>query len=137
MTIEIKNIENLKEAAREFLKALDNRKVVAFEAPMGAGKTTFISAVCRLLGVEDDVNSPTFSIVNEYVGGDGESIYHFDCYRLESTAEAHDMGAEDYLESGNLCLIEWPEYLDPLLPENTVRVSITVDDRGIRTLHID
>lgn len=132
--IEIKDIEALPGAAREFLRELGERRVVAFDAPMGAGKTTFISAVCRELGVEDDISSPTFSIVNEYEGNDGELIYHFDCYRIDEEAEALDMGVEDYLSSGCLCLIEWPEIIERFLPDDTVRVSIAERSDGSRIL---
>jgi len=135
--IEIKDIEALPGAAREFLRELGERRVVAFDAPMGAGKTTFISAVCRELGVEDDISSPTFSIVNEYEGNDGELIYHFDCYRIDEEAEALDMGVEDYLSSGCLCLIEWPEIIERFLPDDTVRVSIAERSDGSRILTVN
>lgn len=136
MEIKIKSEEALPEAAAEFLKAAEGASVIAFDAPMGAGKTTFISALCRAMGVEDDVSSPTFSIVNEYVGDDDRLIYHFDCYRLENLEEALDMGAEDYLESGNLCLIEWPDVIEPLLPGDTLRVAIREEADGSRILTI-
>ena len=136
MEIKIKSEEALPEAAAEFLKAAEGASVIAFDAPMGAGKTTFISALCRAMGVEDDVSSPTFSIVNEYVGNDDRLIYHFDCYRLENLEEALDMGAEDYLESGNLCLIEWPDVIEPLLPGDTLRVAIREEADGSRILTI-
>lgn len=135
--IEIKDIEALPGAAREFLRELGERRVVTFDAPMGAGKTTFISAVCRELGVEDDISSPTFSIVNEYEGNDGELIYHFDCYRIDEEAEALDMGVEDYLSSGCLCLIEWPEIIERFLPDDTVRVSIAERSDGSRILTVN
>lgn len=135
--IEIKDIEALPGAAREFLRELGDRRVVVFDAPMGAGKTTFISAVCRELGVEDDISSPTFSIVNEYEGNDGELIYHFDCYRIDEEAEALDMGVEDYLGSGCLCLIEWPEIIERFLPDDTVRVSIAERSDGSRIISVN
>lgn len=118
--------------ASAFIEGTRDRKVFAFDAPMGAGKTTFIAEVCRQLGVADDSGSPTFSILNEYGAADGSPIYHFDFYRLDSPAEALDMGVEDYLYSGNLCLIEWPDRLGTLLPEDAVVVRITVGDDGSR-----
>ena len=104
---------------------------------MGAGKTTFISALCRHFGVEDDVCSPTFTIVNEYRAADGESIFHFDFYRIDSLREAVDIGFGEYLYSGSLCLIEWPEKVEDLLPEETLNVRITASDDGRRTIEID
>lgn len=134
MELIIDSIEAIPEAAREFIKATAGRRVIAFDARMGAGKTTFISAVCRALGVTDDVSSPTFSIVNEYLDGKGDLIYHFDCYRLENISEALDFGAEDYLESGNVCFIEWPDIIEPLLPEDTLRVKLIENADGSRTV---
>ena len=106
-------------------------------APSGAGKTTFIKALCEELKVIDIVNSPTFAIVNEYETEDHSIIYHFDCYRLNNLREAYDLGAEEYLYSGNLCFIEWPENIESLLPENTRYVHITENNDGTRTLRID
>ena len=111
-------------------------RVYAFDAQMGAGKTTFISELCRALGTQDVANSPTFAIVNVYELPDGEEIYHFDCYRLKSLREALDFGAEEYLYSGNYCFIEWPEIITPILPEETVRVSIRVLENGDRELTV-
>lgn len=135
--MKIRGIEELPEAAKALIADLGDRRVVAFDAPMGAGKTTFISALCRMLGVEeDDINSPTFSIVNEYHGqGIGKKIFHFDCYRLESPEEVLDMGAQDYLDSGALCLIEWPEIIEGLLPDDAVRVSIRENEDGSREIN--
>ncbi len=115
---------------------MDDFTVFAFYGEMGAGKTTFINALCRALGVEDDVtNSPSFSIINEYRSDTtAELIYHFDCYRLQNEAEAEDIGVEDYFESGAVCLIEWPERILDLLPDDTVRVDIVEDAEGKRTL---
>ena len=125
----------LGEAAKEFLKQTAGSSLIAFYAPMGAGKTTFISALCRELGVEEDaVGSPTFALVNEYRTRRGESIFHFDFYRIESLAEALDTGLYDYLDSGSLCLMEWPENVEALLPEETLKVSIRVCDDGSRIL---
>lgn len=127
-------LENIDKAASEFLKELGDRKIVAFYGSMGAGKTTFIKAICDVLGVTDTVNSPTFAIVNEYLAASGESVYHFDFYRIKKIEEAYDFGYEDYFYSGNLCLIEWPELIEELLPEDTVRVKIEEVDEGERLL---
>lgn len=125
--IQIKNLADLERAAGEFIRAIGGHTLVAFYAPMGAGKTTFTTAVCKALGVrEDAVSSPTFAIVNEYRAGDGKPVFHFDFYRLEDPAEALDIGLYDYLDSGHLCLMEWPENIEPLLPEETLRVHISV-----------
>lgn len=128
----------LPEAAREFIKIMGDNTVFAFYGEMGAGKTTFIAELCRALGVEDDVaNSPSFSIINEYRSAEtAELMYHFDLYRLESLDEAFDIGVEDYLDSGALCFIEWPDRIDDILPDDTVRVDIKVNDDGSRTLEI-
>lgn len=131
----IKDIAALDAAARDFLAQIGDNDLIAFYAPMGAGKTTFITAVCRALGVEGDaVSSPTFSIVNEYRTNDGESIFHFDFYRITKISEALDIGFYDYIDSGCLCLMEWPENIDDILPDETVRVRISVDPDGSRVL---
>lgn len=134
--IMIPSVEALPQAAEEFLGLMDDATVYTFEGEMGAGKTTFINALCRALGVEDDpTGSPTFSIVNEYRSDTtAELIYHFDLYRLESLDEAVDMGIEDYLDCGALCLIEWPDVVDPMLPDDTIDVNLTVNPDGSRTL---
>lgn len=135
MKIEISSLASLPAAAREFLDATAGRTVFAFDAPMGSGKTTFIAEVCRCLGIEDTASSPSFSIINEYMpAGGGDPVYHFDFYRLESAAEAAEIGAEDYLYSGCLCLIEWPERVEEILPDDTVRVRIDVGADGSRIL---
>lgn len=136
-TIEIKNIDHIQQAAREFIDNIGNNTIFAFYGNMGAGKTTFIKAVCEELGVEDVINSPTFAIVNEYMTGQGDTIYHFDCYRINKIVEALDMGCQDYFDSGNVCFIEWPENIDSLLPDDTVAVRITVNDDNSRTITID
>lgn len=138
MKIQIHNIAELPEAADRFINALGNRRVVAFHGGMGAGKTTFISALCRRLGVADTAASPSFAIINEYVADtSGDLIYHFDFYRFDSPEEALEIGAEDYFYSGNLCLIEWPERVDALLPPDCVDVTIEVDEAtGCRTITI-
>ena len=133
--IVIKDIAALDAAARDFLAQIGDNDLIAFYAPMGAGKTTFITAVCRALGVEGDaVSSPTFSIVNEYRTNDGESIFHFDFYRITKISEALDIGFYDYIDSGCLCLMEWPENIDDILPDETVRVRVSVDPDGSRVL---
>ncbi|MBR1573780.1 MAG: tRNA (adenosine(37)-N6)-threonylcarbamoyltransferase complex ATPase subunit type 1 TsaE [Bacteroidales bacterium] len=133
--ITIQNLADLDRAAGAFLEEIRGHSLVAFYAPMGAGKTTFITAVCKRLGVrEDAVSSPTFAIVNEYRTGSGEPMYHFDFYRITKPEEALDIGLYDYLDSGALCLMEWPENIEDLLPEETLKVSITVEDDGARTL---
>jgi len=133
--IQIAGLEDLDRAAGEFLEAIGDNTLVAFYAPMGAGKTTFTTALCKALGVrEDAISSPTFAIVNEYRGGAGQPIYHFDFFRIERPEEALDIGLYDYLDSGALCLMEWPENIEPLLPPETLRVSITVNPDSSRTL---
>jgi len=136
-TIAIDSLENIDAAAKEFSAALGENRIVAFYGSMGAGKTTFISALCRYFGVEDDVCSPTFTIVNEYRAADGDSIFHFDFYRIESLKEAVDIGFEEYLYSGSLCLIEWPEKVEPLLPEQTLNVRITAVSDDSRMIEIE
>ena len=129
------SLADLPQVASEFIQALGNRRVVAFQGKMGAGKTTFIKALCEQLGVCDMVNSPTFSIVNEYTDAEGQTLaYHFDLYRLKSVAEALDMGAEDYFYSGHYCFIEWPDVADALLPDNCAEASIEEADNGTRIL---
>jgi len=134
-SIRIQSLRDLPRAASEFLDAIGDRRLVAFHAPMGAGKTTFITAVCKALGVQEDaVSSPTFAIVNEYRTATGEPLYHFDFYRIERPEEALDIGLYDYLDSGALCLIEWPENIGPLLGEEALDVRIEVEPDGGRTL---
>ena len=136
--IQIAGLEDLDRAAGEFLKAIGDNTLIAFYAPMGAGKTTFTTAVCKALGVQEDaISSPTFAIVNEYRGGEGQPIYHFDFYRIERPEEALDIGLYDYLDSGELCLMEWPENIEGLLPEETLKVNIQVNADGSRTLSWD
>ncbi len=136
--IQIAGLEDLERAAREFLEAIGNHTLIAFYAPMGAGKTTFTTAICKVLGVKEDaISSPTFAIVNEYRSGNGEPVYHFDFYRIERPEEALDIGLYDYLDSGCLCLMEWPENIEGLLPEETLKVNICVNPDGSRTLEWD
>lgn len=134
-SITIASLDDLDRAAGEFLGMIGDNRLIAFYAPMGAGKTTFTTAICKRLGVKEDaVSSPTFAIVNEYRSDGGESIYHFDFYRIENPVEALDIGLYDYLDSGALCLMEWPENIEALLPEETLRVSITPHPDGSRTV---
>lgn len=132
--IRINGIEDIDRAATEFLNEIGDNTLVAFYAPMGSGKTTFTTAICRVLGVTDPVGSPTFAIVNEYLRADGDSIYHFDFYRINKLAEAIEIGLYDYLDSGCLCIMEWPENIDELLPEETLKVSIAVNPDMSRTI---
>ena len=131
MTYELNEIA---QAAQAFIDAMDGRRIFAFYGAMGAGKTTFIRALCRALGVEDTVTSPTFAIVNEYATSEGEPLYHFDFYRIRRLSEAYDMGCEEYFQSGHLCLIEWPELVEDALPEETVRVTIETLPDGRRSI---
>lgn len=130
----IDGLESLPSAAAEFLKQTEGRRHIAFHAGMGAGKTTFITEICRQLGVEDLVTSPTFTIVNEYRDRNGDSIYHFDLYRINKESELYDIGIEEYLDSDCLCLFEWPENAGDTLPEDTMHISIKVDENGRRIL---
>ncbi|MGL4293759.1 MAG: tRNA (adenosine(37)-N6)-threonylcarbamoyltransferase complex ATPase subunit type 1 TsaE [Bacteroidales bacterium] len=132
--ITINGLDNIKEAAREFINLIDQDTVFAFHGEMGAGKTTFIKAICEELGVEDVINSPTFAIVNEYRSASAELIYHFDFYRINKPEEAYDFGYEDYLYSGALCFIEWPEKIEDLLPGDAVHVTIRENEDGTRTI---
>jgi tRNA threonylcarbamoyladenosine biosynthesis protein TsaE len=120
--------EDLEPAAQRLLSTFPQRRIFAFFGCMGAGKTTFIKAICHQLGVNDIVNSPTFSIVNEYNTTNEKSIFHFDLYRLKNTNELLDIGYEDYFYSGSYCLLEWPEKIEELLPQDCVRVNIEEDD---------
>ena len=136
MIIEIDSLENIADAAKKFLAEAGDRRVFAFHGGMGAGKTTFIKALCSELGVTEVVASPTFAIVNEYMTQNGEPVYHFDLYRVKTMDEACDFGCEDYFYSGNYCFIEWPELVEPLLPDDTADVCITVDDEGHRAVEL-
>ena len=125
--IVIPDLPSIDAAAKDFIAQTQGHDLIAFYAPMGAGKTTFTTAICRALGVEGDaISSPTFSIVNEYRTKGGESIFHFDFYRINKTSEALDIGFYDYIDSGCLCLMEWPENIEDILPEETLRVCINV-----------
>ena len=128
-------MEHISEAAREFIQHIGEHRVFAFYGKMGAGKTTFIKAICEELGVCDVITSPTFAIVNEYTASDGP-VYHFDFYRIKKLEEVYDMGFEDYFYSGALCFIEWPELIEEVLPEDAVKVTITENTDGTRTVSL-
>lgn len=137
--INVGSLDQLPEAARQFAALMGDETVYAFRGEMGAGKTTFINALCQTLGVDDDpTSSPSFAIVNEYRSDTtAELIYHFDLYRLESVEEALDLGIEDYFDSGALCLLEWPDRVEPLLPDDTVNVTITVNPDDSRVITVE
>lgn len=137
MRIEIPSIDKIQEAARLFVNQMGDAKVFALYGQMGAGKTTFVKAVCRELGVEDVVTSPTFALVNEYTAGDGSPVFHFDFYRVKSLEEVYDMGFEDYLYGGALCLVEWPELVEELLPRDAVAVTIRTNADGSRSIAVE
>ena len=137
MEIKIKNLETIHESAKEFIKNIGDKKVFAFYGKMGAGKTTFTKAICEVLGVKDVITSPTFAIVNEYTDGNGNPIYHFDFYRIKKLEEVYDMGYEDYFYSGNLCLLEWPELIEEILPDNAIKVQIEEQQDGSRLVTLE
>lgn len=134
MEIVLKNIDEIDVAAQKFIDAMGDNTIFAFYGKMGAGKTTFIKAVCEALGVKDVINSPTFAIVNEYLAGNGEPIYHFDFYRIKKEQEVLDIGYEEYIYSDCLCFMEWPELIEDLLPEDAVKVTITEQEDGSRII---
>ena len=136
-TIYIENLNAINIAAQNFIKNVKDKKVFAFYGEMGAGKTTFIKAVCENLGVEDMINSPTFSIINEYSTTNEDTIYHMDCYRIEKESEAMNIGVTEYLYSGNYCFIEWPEKIERLLPDDIVKVKIVEIENGIRVVEFE
>ena len=135
--IEIESLSELPKVAEAVLEELRGRSVVLFRGPMGAGKTTLISRMAAALGAEDTVTSPTFALVNQYEGEGGRRIYHFDFYRINNVEEALDLGYEEYFYSGELCLVEWPEKIEPLLPEDAMTVTITVGEDEHRRFTID
>lgn len=138
MEIKIESLDHIQEAARRFIAEMGDNSVFAFYGKMGAGKTTFIKALCQELGVEDVVTSPTFAVINEYRSEiAGELIYHFDFYRIKKLEEVYDMGYEDYFYSGALCFIEWPELVEELLPGNAVKVTIEEQEDGTRKLTLE
>ena len=138
MEIKITSLDNIREAAKQFIAAMEDNTVFAFYGKMGAGKTTFIKAICEELGVADVINSPTFAIVKEYRSDEtGEMIYHFDFYRLKKLDEVYDMGYEDYFYSGALCFIEWPELVEEVLPGDAVKVTIEEVEDGTRSVRLE
>ena len=137
MQVYSNSVDDLSNVAEQLLQIVGDKKIIAFFGEMGAGKTTLIKEICARLGVKDTVLSPTFSIVNEYKTEDGTSIYHFDFYRLNSLTEAYDMGYEEYLYSGNYCLIEWSEKIVPLLPLEYIKIAISVEGENERIFSIE
>lgn len=135
--MKIENLDSIHHTAKEFIAAMGEHKVFLFYGSMGAGKTTFIRAICEELGVKESVNSPTFAIINEYKSGNGDPIFHFDFYRINKEEEAFDFGYEDYFYSGNLCFVEWPEKIINLLPDDAVKVSIQELADGSREVIIE
>lgn len=133
----INNLEEINEVASKFLDYVGDRTLFAFYGPMGVGKTTFVKAIASCLGVTDDVSSPTFAIVNEYLTEKGISVYHFDFYRVNNISEALDFGYEEYFFSGNRCFIEWPEKINELLPDNIVNCYFTENPDGSRVLEVE
>ena len=135
MKISIKSLDSIHEAAREFIKNMGTGHVFAFYGKMGAGKTTFIKAVCEELGVDDVITSPTFAIVNDYTSSKDDShIFHFDFYRIKKLEEVYDMGYEDYFYSGSLCFIEWPELIEDILPGDAVKVTVTQNEEDRKSV---
>ena len=132
--IEIKGLHDYEAAAQKFISLMNNKKIFAFYGKMGVGKTTFVKSLCEAMGVDDTVNSPTFAIVNEYADREERPIYHFDFYRIKRLAEVYDMGYEDYFYGRGLCFIEWPELVEELLPEETVKVTIEEQEDGSRVV---
>ena len=137
MKLQLNSLSEINIVANKFIENMSNRNVYAFYGEMGSGKTTFIKAICKALGVVETVTSPTFSIVNEYNKNDGQPIYHFDFYRIKNIEEAYDFGYEDYFYSGHLCFIEWPELVERLLPETVVNVQIVIEENEQRVILID
>lgn len=137
MEITIQDINDLSRAAAEIIEAIGDRRIVALRGNMGAGKTTLVAEMMRQLGMDDEASSPTFAIVNEYHSSNtGQTVYHFDFYRLESSAEAYDIGIEDYWDSGNLCLMEWTENIEDILPDDTLFIEIVEQPDGSRNVLI-
>ncbi len=135
--LKIENLDQIQAVAKEFISYIKEKKVFAFYGSMGAGKTTFIKALCEELGSPDIVTSPTFTLVNEYLTESGNVVYHFDFYRIEKKEEAFDFGFEEYLYSGNLCFIEWPEKIESLLPDSAIKVRIIVNNNNSRSIEAD
>ena len=135
--LNINGLGDLPDAAEEIIERLDGRNVVAFYGPMGAGKTTLIREICAQLGSTDTVTSPTFALINRYDSAEGEPIFHFDFYRIERPEEAFDLGYEEYFYSDGLCLVEWPEKVEELLPDEVMKVVIDPTSPTRRTIVID
>lgn len=131
------NLSQLTDIAPKILEAIGERRIVTFDAPMGAGKTTLIKELCKAIGTDSIVNSPTFAVINDYETFDGDSIFHFDLYRLKNIIEAIDMGCEEYFYSGNYCFIEWPDIIEPILPAEHCNISITVGENGERIIEVN
>ncbi|MFA6361005.1 MAG: tRNA (adenosine(37)-N6)-threonylcarbamoyltransferase complex ATPase subunit type 1 TsaE [Dysgonamonadaceae bacterium] len=136
MDFVVKDLSDLDTVAQKFIEKMDDKNVYAFYGEMGVGKTTFIKAICEALGVKETITSPTFAIVNEYKNEDGKPIFHFDFYRIKNLEEVFDFGYEDYFYSENLCFIEWPELVETLLPDDVVKIQITVGDNEERLISI-
>ena len=134
MGLEINNLDEIRTIAKKFLEQTQSFRVFILNGPMGVGKTTFVKAICQELGVTDAVNSPTFSIVNEYCGRDNLLIYHFDFYRIEDEIEAYDFGCDEYLNSGNYCFLEWAERIPNLIPEQALVVTLSEEENGCRII---
>jgi len=132
--LKITSLESIEQTAKEFIAQIGDNKLFAFYGEMGVGKTTFIKQLCKQLGVDGEVTSPTFSLVNEYHTSSDDILYHFDFYRIENPEEALDFGLYEYLDSNNICLMEWPEMIEDLLPEETVKVEISLEDDNSRTI---
>lgn len=137
LEFKITSLENIEQIANEFIAKMGDNKLFAFYGEMGVGKTTFIKQLCKQLGVDGEITSPTFSLVNEYHTSEENILFHFDFYRIENPEEALDFGLYEYLDSGNICLMEWPEMIEDLLPEETVRVAITLNNDSSRTIKIN
>ena len=135
LELKINNLEEIEKTAQDFILQMGENRIFAFYGEMGVGKTTFIKQLCKSLGVNQEVTSPTFSLVNEYETEKGDIIYHFDFYRLETNEEALDFGIYEYLDSGNICLLEWPEIIENLLPEETTKIKIILNDDKTRTIY--
>ncbi len=136
MKWEINEPVDLKRIAEEFIEKYGNRSIFLLYGKMGVGKTTFVKYLAEVLGIEEDVNSPTFAIINEYITNKGESVFHFDCYRIKSVEEALDFGCEEYFSSGAMCFIEWPELIEPLIPEDALKCYFSEKENGKRILEI-
>ncbi len=132
MEIKIESLKDLDSAAKSFIESISDRRVIAFYAPMGTGKTTFIKSLCKHLGVEENVNSPTFAIINVYEGSKSQEIYHMDCYRIDNERDALNLDLDNYFYSGNWCFIEWPENIEKFLPDDCLKVTMSSDKEGIR-----